>query len=441
MNDIKIAAKAQVQLENFLGKIFTHFSKAKMRFLYEAMFGILASGDTKLSSIVRALDDNTKPIYTEKRLSRNIDDDKLGGMVSTAILEEGAKHVFKDTLIIADPFDICKEHAWKMEHITRVRDASRPSKDGSEVIVNGYHGCAVVACKINARKTIPLALKVWSSLAPGHKGENDEVLQLIDTVYESTGGKGILVYDRGGDRGAFYDYLLHNNRDFVIRIKSRGFMSWGGLWDADELAQNCTMQHSYNVHFDSHGKDCNIQLHFGVMPVKLPDYQKNQLHLVVVKGFGQRPMMLVTSLDVNQTFESQWRIVSAYLSRWRIEETIRFMKQEYGLENIRVLGYNSIRNMATLVLACAYFASVWIGRHLKHEVLAEHLIVLGKRLNKVPEFAAYAISSGIKRAFSRFAKLTRKTIDILSCKTITLVDKVEEQFLPGFAELFDIYSG
>ena len=91
----------------------------------------------------------------------------------------------------------------------------------------------------------------------------------------------------------------------------------------------------------------------------LPD---RQLHLVVVKGFGQQPMMLLTSLPVDASFK--W-IVEGYLSRWRIEETIWFIKQEYGFENIRVHSYNAIRNMASLVLACAYFATVWIGRHLK----------------------------------------------------------------------------
>ena len=75
-------------------------------------------------------------------------------------------------------------------------------------------------------------------------------------------------------------------------------------------------------------------------------FPDRQLHLVVIKGFGQQPMMLLTSLPVDASFKSQWRIVEGYLSRWRIEETIRFIKQEYGFENIRVHSYNAIRNMA-----------------------------------------------------------------------------------------------
>jgi len=59
-----------------------------------------------------------------------------------------------------------------------------------------------------------------------------------------------------------------------------------------------------------------------------------ELHMVVIRGFGEAPMMLLTSLPVSGTFESMWRVVEAYLSRWRIEETIRFVKQSYKFENI-----------------------------------------------------------------------------------------------------------
>lgn len=75
MNDTKIASKAKAQLANFMGKVFTHFSKPGRKFVEECIYGIQASGDTKLSSIVRAIDDDIKPIYTEKRLSRNLDDE------------------------------------------------------------------------------------------------------------------------------------------------------------------------------------------------------------------------------------------------------------------------------------------------------------------------------------------------------------------------------
>ena len=437
MNDTTIASKAKAQLAGFMGKVFTHFSKPARRFVEECIYGIQASGDTKLSSIVRAIDDDIRPIYTEKRLSRNLDDETLEASIADAVLKDGARSVRADTLLLVDPTEIRKEFAHAMEHVTLVRDASRSSKEGRDVLVNGYHGCMVAACRIGGRKTVPLALRLWSSRAPGFKGENDEVLKILKAVYAATGGKGVTVYDRGGDRPAFYGYLIGNGRDFVIRLTGRNVLSWRGMHEASDLARECTMRHAHHVTFDSHGRECNVPVSFGAMPVRLPMHPEKELHMVVVKGFGRDPMMLITSLPVSGSFESQWRVVDAYLSRWRVEETIRFVKQSYGFENIRVLSYARIRNMASLVLASAYFATVWIGRHARREVLAEHIKRLGKRLNEVPEFAAYAIADGIRRAFTRFGRWIRAAAQAPAADT----EPPPAPLLPGFADLFDTDDG
>jgi hypothetical protein len=246
-----------------------------------------------------------------------------------------------------------------------------------------------------------------------------------------------MVYDRGGDRPAFYDYLIGESRDFVIRLTGRNVLAWRGMHETRDLAMQCTMRHSHHVTFDSHGRECNVSISFGAMPVRLPMHPKKELHMVVVKGFGREPMMLLTSLPVDGSFTSQWRIVDAYLSRWRVEETIRFVKQAYGLENIRVMSYTRIRNMASLVLAAAYFSTVWIGRHVRHEVLAEHLTRLGKRLGEVPQFAAYAIADGLKRAFTRFGKWVRTAAETVTAKPEPTLCPL----LPGFADLLDLDDG
>ena len=109
MNDTRIASKAKGQLANFMGKVFTHFPKPAKRFVEECIYGIQASGDTKLSSIVRAIDDDIRPIYTEKRLSRNLDDDTLERAVAGAVLKDGARSVRGDTLLLVDPTEIRKD--------------------------------------------------------------------------------------------------------------------------------------------------------------------------------------------------------------------------------------------------------------------------------------------------------------------------------------------
>ena len=348
MNDSTIAFRAKEQLGKFLGKVFTHFSRPKQKFMADMLYGMQASGDTQLSSIMRAINDDPGMRHAvEKRLSRNLADEGLCAAVSKAVLSEGARHVKDDTLVLVDPTEIKKEYGYRMEYISRVRDASRSSKEDSPVLVNGYHGCMAVACQPGKRKTIPLALELWSPRVPGHTSENDEVLRIIAMVMAATGGKGIIVYDRGGDRPAFYSAFVENGWDFIVRLKARSVLSWKGLHEIHELARQCTMRHRHHVTFDSHGRECNVQISFGAMPVRLPMHPEKELHMVVANGFGDAPMMLLTSLPVNGSFESMWRVVEGYLSRWRIEETIRFVKQSYGFENIRVLSYAAIRNMAS----------------------------------------------------------------------------------------------
>ena len=307
MNDTKIASKAKAQLAHFMGKVFTHFSKPSKKFIEECIYGMQASGDTKLSSIVRAIDDDIRPIYTEKRLSRNLDDETLEASVAEAVLKDGARSVRGDTLLLVDPTEIRKEFSYKMEFVTRVRDASRSSKEDRPVLVNGCHGCMAVACQPGKRKTIPLALELWSPRAPGHTSENDEVLRIIAMVTAATGGKGIIVYDRGGDRPAFYSAFVENGWDFIVRLKARSVLSRKGLHEIHELARQCTMRHRHHVTFDSHGRECNVQISFGAMPVRLPMHPEKELHMVVANGFGDAPMMRLTSLPVNGSFESIWR--------------------------------------------------------------------------------------------------------------------------------------
>lgn len=87
--------KAKARLANFIGKVFTRFSKPSRKFIEKCIYGIQASGDTKLSSIVRVIDDDTRLIYTEKRLSRNLDDEALENHIpkrTSAFIHAGAAH-------------------------------------------------------------------------------------------------------------------------------------------------------------------------------------------------------------------------------------------------------------------------------------------------------------------------------------------------------------
>ena len=125
--------------------------------------------------------------------------------------------------------------------------------------------------------------------------------------------------------------------------------------------------------------------------------------MVVVKGFSDQPMMLLTSLPIGGSVEKDlWFVISAYLRRWSIEETIRFIKQTYDLENIRVLKYVRLQNMMALLLAVFYFLAIILDQGQKLAVMAGHVLKCAKRVFGIPDFKYYALGDGLSNIFSRY---------------------------------------
>ena len=60
-------------------------------------------------------------------------------------------------------------------------------------------------------------------------------------------------------------------------------------------------------------------------------------------------MMLLTTVDAMRTRKTRWQVVQGYITRWRVEDTISFVKQSYKLEHVRCLDCRRLKNMAALV--------------------------------------------------------------------------------------------
>ena len=88
-------------------------------------------------------------------------------------------------------------------------------------------------------------------------------------------------------------------------------------------------------------------------------------------------------------------IIAFVLARWKCDESYRYIKQCYRLEDVRVRSYISIRNIVVLVLAVSYFASVYLGQSIKLKMLVERIFIVSKRFFGVPSFFNHAIADGI----------------------------------------------
>jgi hypothetical protein len=283
-----------------------------------------------------------------------------------------------------------------MEYLARVRDGS----EGGE-IVEGYWTHQVIACEVDSNEITPMYYSLYSQKSPDFDSENVEIIKVFNQVGKAVQNKGIWVIDRGGDRDVLYESLLRNKRNFIIRqVGLRNLVYEGkplrSLW----LAYACRLPFENSIVRMIEGKEVQFHIRYGFIPVHLPEF-KNPLTMVVVKGFSGQPMILLTSILINSP-KDLWFIISAYMKRWSIEETIRFIKQTYDLENIRVLKYARLQNMMALLLAVFYFVSIILDQSQKLTVMAGHVLKYAKRVFGIPDFKYYALGDGLSNIFSHY---------------------------------------
>ena len=181
---------------------------------------------------------------------------------------------------------------------------------------------------------------------------------------EGIGPKGIWAIDRGGDRSRLFKGFLERKLRFVVRLVGDRdlILKDGQKKNSLKIAWGCHCPHQRELKIEKDGETKKKTISVGQMRVKLP-FSGQPLFLVVVKGFGEKPMMLLTNVAVKS--QGVMRILEIYLTRWKCEESYRFIKQAYNLEDVRVLSYTALRNMMVLVQAVFYFVSAELGKKLE----------------------------------------------------------------------------
>jgi hypothetical protein len=226
----------------------------------------------------------------------------------------------------------------------------------------------------------------------GFVSGNRQILGVIDRVKEGNGTRGIWAIDREGDRGILLKGVLGRRLRFVIRLEGKRHLITknGTKKGALKVAWSCSCPHSRQIVIRKDKEVKKKTISVGHFSVRLP-FHKEWLWLVVVKGYGENPLMLLTNVEV----EGPLRILEIYLTRWKCEESYHIIKQGYNLEDVRVMSYTAFRNMVVLVQAVFYFVSVELGKKVKLNILLKRIFEKAKRFFEIPEFRQYAIADGI----------------------------------------------
>ena len=392
-DDSRLAGKIKAQITRFAGRLTEGWPKTLRRFVGQALYGIQAAEDVKVSNIARALAETIPLIKTENRLCRNLAREDLTDRINRFLAWEGAGAVQEDTVLALDLGDLRKEYAKAMEHLATVRDGSTGE------LAKGYWLCEVIAAHPYGDRLVPLYGELYSQEAECFESENAEMLRAIERVSQATDKRGIWAIDRGGDRRKILIPLLDQGLRFVVRQDGdrHVLLASGEKCSASEAARRCPTPIERTVEVERDGRRKTLTLHLGSMPVKLPERVYTPLWLVVIRGFGEQPILLLTNVAPTKDRPHAVWIADIYLTRWKCEEAYRFTKQAYRLEDVRVRSYVAIRNVYALVTAVLYFVSVVIGTKAKLNLIFKRVCEKARRFYEIATFYQYAVADGIHR--------------------------------------------
>jgi hypothetical protein len=383
-NDSTTSAKVKEQIARFNQKLSDGLSRPVKKFFGQMLFGIQAGRDVKLSNIARNLNEPIKLIKTENRLSRNISKSDYSEQINQVLIQDGQKRIGADTVLCFDLTDVNKPFAKKMENLSETWDGSKGCHG------QGYWISSVVAAEVKGETVTPLYSGLYSSAADDFVSENDEILKAIRQVNGQLKGRGIWAIDRGGDRHILVDEMMRMGLHFVIRAKINHLVSVAGKEPEhlETFIQKIKYTKKMELVINREGCDEKHEILFGsVSKVMISGHL---VTLVVIKGFGEKPMILMTNVN-----KSAREILEIYLTRWKCEESFRFLKQEYHLEDVRVRKYIGLRNMVAFVNAVYYFLSVYLGQRAKMNILFRKLLVKARRFFETSVFKQYALADGI----------------------------------------------
>lgn len=392
INYSRLGYEIKRDFTNFSLKISKGLKRPQEKFIHQMIYGILAGNKLHLSEVARSLKENITLKKTIDRLSKNLN--ALGdkelimrnylGLVKQQVKEDYA-------VIIIDNSDIAKPASRKLEALSEIRDGSTGE------IIQGYLTIEAAVLSEKGKMPLPVYEKVFSAAEKGFISETHENLCCLGALSESFSAKCIRALDRGFDANDYYRYFLKHGERFVIRAKkNRNVIYNGKACNIMDVASR--YKGAYCMGFkDKSGRAIHCKM--SCIPVRLCEFPAKELVLTVVYGFGAEPMLLLSNLKMQEKKRLCHTIAKVYLLRWRIEEYFRFKKQQFGLEDLRVMSLQSIRNLDLLATLAVGYIGLTTAVHKDSIFLAE-IKECSKRVYHMPKFIFYAVGYALERVLS-----------------------------------------
>jgi hypothetical protein len=298
-----------------------------------------------------------------------------------------------------DLSEIVKPYGRVMPELCEVRDASKSTRVKT-VLAPGWWTVEVVATDWQHR-VLPLLRRVFSTVRAGFKSEQDELRAALRELKPLIWSGVRAVLDRGFDGNTYFGVLDDFFAHWAVRQVGDRQICLAGQDDAQRLstvAKTVSQDHEARPLVMRRHKQVRITQRFGYCTVEVPKRSPRpgrkkppcrRMTLIVADRHDptKLPLMLLVNQPVATVAEArQW--VEAYFRRWGAEDETRGHKQLGGLEEVRVLSWESLTSVVNLsVVTAGLLALLQLEAPRRAARLARQAPIDGE----VPLYALYRI--------------------------------------------------
>ncbi len=328
--------------------------RVREKFLRSILVGIEHADSLNLTSIAGALDEGIRLHATQKRLSRNLDDQILFDFLQNRLLSLTTGDVSEDSWLVVHTYSLEKRYARKIEYLG-------PTGRDSD---NGFKVCEVLAIEPKKGVYKPLMTHVWSNKIPDFESDSIEVAQTLDRVLDATANKGIVFFDDqsvGSELGDFlinrraFDYFSMMRSDAAKVVHKDEEWTVRDLFDQIETKYGRTMFKLVPEGMLAKGKiDLDLFLHAGALGVKRLN-DPRRLSLIALraktKRLGEISIPILTTKIGLKSRKSLMGLIESFLSIQDVVSLHQEVRARFRPEEFRVLTYRRLRLLFSLLQA------------------------------------------------------------------------------------------
>lgn len=387
-------------LDDFLQPLNMLAPRGPLRAMRELVRGMVFTCSVQLSNAARWEAQRPRPLRRiVERLSGHLADVHWDHREwAAAVLEYLCQPLEEDDLIPIDATELAKPYARHMQYLCTVKDASRVG----DPLVNGYWCLGCHHWRPEDSTLTPLMLRPYSPAQPGYLSENDLFQRWLWSLRQATGGRGIWLIDRGGDRPELFSILLRIQKRWIVRLRQdRALVGPDGSVQPAGFWAQWALQHR-----NERGRA--VTLAVTLPPADLPQYVPPQRLFLVVptytfirNGKPERWLLLTCGLIGHQTGPRQVR--HEYALRWRAEDAKRFLGQIWHAERFLTRSWLALERMLTCLCLAGGFLGMLQRERPKLSGRLQEKVLYHEKSAIVP---AYRLARGLHAAAMQAGRMT-----------------------------------